>query len=54
MKGNEFEGKVIGITRPAERVDEAVKIVKQHGGNALVAPTLELQISNTQSLLNLV
>ena len=53
MKGNEFEGKVIGITRPAERVDEAVKIVKQHGGIALVAPTLELQVSNTQSLLDL-
>ena len=53
MEYNEFEGKVIGITRPAERVDEAVSIVKQHGGTALVAPTIELRISNTQSLLDL-
>ncbi len=53
MEHNEFSGKLIGITRPAERVDEAVNIVKQHGGTAIVAPTIELQISNTQSLLNL-
>lgn len=53
MHGNEFEGKVIGITRPAERVTEAVKIIEEHGGNALVAPTLELQISNSQSLVDL-
>ena len=53
MEHNEFEGKIIGITRPAERVDEAVSIIKQHGGTALIAPTLELQISNTQSLLDL-
>jgi uroporphyrinogen-III synthase len=53
MEYDEFEGKVIGITRPVERADEAVNIVKQHGGTALVAPTLELQISNTQSLLDL-
>jgi uroporphyrinogen-III synthase len=53
MEYNEFKGKVIGITRPAERVDEAVNIVKQHGGTAIVAPTIELQISNSQSLLNL-
>lgn len=53
MGYNEFDGKVIGITRPIERVDEAVNIVEQHGGTALVAPTLELQISNTQSLIEL-
>lgn len=53
MENNEFDGKVIGITRPAERVDEAVNIVKQHSGTALIAPTLELHISNTQSLLDL-
>ncbi len=53
MKGNGFEGKVIGVTRPAERVSEAVDIIEQNGGTALVAPTLELQVSNTQSLLDL-
>ena len=53
MKSNEFEGKLIGITRPAERVTEAVKMIEEHGGNAFVAPTLELQISNSQSLVDL-
>lgn len=53
MQGNEFEGKIIGITRPAERVKEAVRIIEEHGGKALVAPTLELQISNSQSLVDL-
>jgi len=53
MNGNEFEGKIIGITRPEERVNEAVAIVKEHGGTVLVAPTLELQISNTHSLIRL-
>jgi len=53
MRENEFEGKVIGITRPAERVDEAVSIIEEHGGRALIAPTLELKVSNTQSLVDL-
>jgi uroporphyrinogen-III synthase len=53
MHGNEFEGKIIGVTRPAERVKEAVRIIEEHGGKALVAPTLELQISNSQSLVDL-
>ena len=53
MRENEFEGKVIGITRPAERVDEAVSIIEKHGGRALIAPTLELKVSNTQSLVDL-
>lgn len=53
MNGNEFEGKIIGITRPEERVKEAVAMVEEHGGTALIAPTLELQISNTHSLIRL-
>lgn len=53
MKGNEFDGRVIGVTRPAERVTEAVKIIEEHGGKALQAPTLELQIANSQELINL-
>ena len=35
MKGNEFDGKVIGITRPAERVAEAVNMVEAHGGKGI-------------------
>jgi uroporphyrinogen-III synthase len=53
MKYKGFEGRVIGITRPAERVDEALNIILENGGTALVAPTLELQVSNTQSLIDL-
>ena len=53
MKGNEFKGKVIGRTRPAERVDEAVDIIESYGGKAFIAPTLELKVSNSQSLKNL-
>ena len=53
MLGNEFEGKLIGVTRPAERVTEAVNIIEEHGGIAFVAPTLELRISNSQSLVDL-
>ena len=53
MKGNEFDGKIIGITRPEERVAEAVALVEEHGGKALVAPTLELKISNSHSLVKM-
>ena len=53
MTSNEFKGKLIGVTRPAERVNEAVDIIEAHGGKAFVAPTLELKVSNTQSLINL-
>jgi uroporphyrinogen-III synthase len=53
MKGNEFDGKIIGITRPEERVAEAVALVEEHGGKTLVAPTLELKISNSHSLVKM-
>jgi uroporphyrinogen-III synthase len=49
----DFEGKIIAITRPIERSQEAVKIIEEHGGKALVAPTLELKITNTQPLKEL-
>jgi len=48
-----FKNKVIAITRPAERSQEAVDIIENWGGTALVAPTLELQISSSQSLIEL-
>jgi uroporphyrinogen-III synthase len=49
----DFKGKIIAITRPAERSPEAVALVENYGGTALVAPTLELQISSSESLLKL-
>jgi|WetSurMetagenome_2_1015567.scaffolds.fasta_scaffold189275_2 uroporphyrinogen-III synthase len=48
-----IKGKVIAITRPAERSQKAVDIVEKYGGIPLVAPTLELQVSNSKSLINL-
>ncbi|MGC9516370.1 MAG: uroporphyrinogen-III synthase [Methanomicrobiales archaeon] len=50
---NGFKGKVIGITRPQERVKEAVDFIEEKGGKSMVAPTLELKISNSESLVNL-
>lgn len=51
MKG--LKGKVVALTRPAERMQEAVDILEENGVVPLVAPTLELQISNTDSLIQL-
>ena len=48
-----FKGKKIAITRPIERSQEAVKIIEDYGGEVLVAPTLELVITNTQPLKDL-
>ena len=50
---NGFQGKIIGITRPAERTQEAVDFIEKNGGTSVVAPTLELKISNSDSLINL-
>jgi uroporphyrinogen-III synthase len=49
----DFKGKVIAITRPIERSQEAVRIIENYGGQVLVAPTLELRVSNTRSLIEL-
>ncbi len=50
---NDFKGKKIAITRPIERSQEAIKIIEDYGGTVLVAPTLELVITNTQPLKDL-
>jgi len=46
--------KIIAITRPFNRIDEAISIVESHGGESFVAPTLELKFTNTESLKSLV
>ena len=45
---------VVAITRPADRADKACKIVEDLGGTAILAPTLDLQPVNTDSLKKLV
>lgn len=50
---NDFKGKKIAITRPIERSQEAINIIEDYRGSVLVAPTLELVITNTQPLKDL-
>jgi len=45
---------VVAITRPFDRVDEAISIVESHGATPFIAPTLELELTNTESLKTLV
>ncbi|WP_067259695.1 uroporphyrinogen-III synthase [Methanobrevibacter cuticularis] len=44
----------IAITRPFNRVDEAVEIVESYGATPFLAPTLELKLINSDSLKSLV
>lgn len=46
----EIAGKRVAITRPIERVGEAVEIIESLGGVPVVAPTLELEPAETESL----
>lgn len=48
-----LEGKVIAVTRPRERAQVAVDIIAHEGGTALLAPTLELVMTRTESLMEL-
>ncbi|HMK53678.1 MAG TPA: uroporphyrinogen-III synthase, partial [Methanobacteriaceae archaeon] len=48
-----LEGKVIAVTRPRERAQEAVDIITREGGVVLLAPTLELTMTQTESLMKL-
>lgn len=48
-----LEGKVIAVTRPQERAQVAVDIITREGGTALLAPTLELEMTRTESLMEL-
>lgn len=51
MKNKE---KIVAITRPFDRVDEAREIIESFNAKAFIAPTLELEIVNSKSLKNLV
>jgi uroporphyrinogen-III synthase len=48
-----LEGKVIAVTRPINRSEEAATIIEAEGGVPLLAPTLELQMTHTDSLKEL-
>ncbi len=45
---------VVAITRPKDRAQKACQIVEELGGEAVLAPTLDLKPVNTESLKDLV
>ena len=45
---------VVAITRPKDRAKKACEIVEKLGGSAVLAPTLDLEPVNSESLKNLV
>lgn len=45
---------VVAITRPKDRAKKACEIVEKLGGEAILAPTLDLEPVNSESLKNLV
>lgn len=45
--------KIIAITRPENRSKEAIELVKSYGAECFIAPTLELKLTNTNSLKEL-
>ncbi len=45
---------IVAITRPKDRAKKACEIVEKLGGEAILAPTLDLQPVNTQSLKDLI
>lgn len=45
---------VVAITRPRDRAEKACRIVEELGGEAILAPTLDLEPVNTESLKHLV
>ncbi|ADP78084.1 Uroporphyrinogen III synthase HEM4 [Methanothermus fervidus DSM 2088] len=49
----EMKNKIIAVTRPKDRAQEAVDIIEKHGGKALVVPTLELKKLCTESLMKI-
>ena len=51
MKG--LEGKKIVITRPAERAQDSVEMVKSYGAIPIVTPTIELKDSKPEEMISL-
>ncbi|MDI3484271.1 MAG: uroporphyrinogen-III synthase [Methanobacteriaceae archaeon] len=49
----DLKGKVIAITRPEERCEEAIKLIEEAGGIPLIAPTLQIQTPKTKTLKRL-
>ncbi|MDR3223956.1 MAG: uroporphyrinogen-III synthase [Methanobrevibacter sp.] len=50
----ENKKKIIALTRPFDRIDEAHEIIESFKAKAFIAPTLELEIVNSKTLKNLI
>ena len=46
--------KNVVVTRPSSRIKDAVDIIENHNSNAVVVPTLELELVNSSSLRDLI
>ena len=46
--------KNVVVTRPSSRAQDAVEIIETYGSNAIVVPTLELELVNSSSLKDLI
>ncbi|MDR2873942.1 MAG: uroporphyrinogen-III synthase [Methanobrevibacter sp.] len=51
---NNYKKKVVAITRPFNRIDEAIDILTSYNAQAFIAPTLELKLVNSPSLKKLI
>lgn len=50
MRNFMSDKKIVALTRPISRSKEAKKLVESYGGEALIVPTLELELLNSPSL----
>lgn len=50
----ETDKKIIGITRPSNRIPDIVNLIESYNGEPFVASTLELELVNSDSLKNLI
>lgn len=51
MSSDGFNNKKVVVTRPVERSESLAKIIRQHNGQPLIVPTLELQLVKSKELL---
>ncbi|KZX15373.1 uroporphyrinogen-III synthase [Methanobrevibacter filiformis] len=54
VENNNQRQKTIAITRPFNRINEAVELVKSYGAEPFIAPTLELELTNSKTLKKLI
>lgn len=51
MSSDGFNNRKVVVTRPVERSESLAKIIRQHNGQAIIVPTLELQLVKSDELM---